>query len=112
MPAATLTGDVVERGRKRTGLKSGPLPVQYPMPVEPQISQTEVVNLDPTPEEAVVESAVIAVGENIQAVAVEETHDGEIVAMAQAYNWFKLSTNVVFFILVFWIGAAIAAMVF
>lgn len=112
MPAASLTGDLVERGRKSPGPQEGASPVEYPVPVEPQIPQIEVLEPGPAPGPAEVASAVTPVGENIQVFAAKETGDGEMAAMARTYNWFNLFRNAVLFIVVFWLGAFIAAMAF
>ncbi|MCZ6884747.1 MAG: hypothetical protein O7E53_00125 [Alphaproteobacteria bacterium] len=109
MPAATLTGAVVERGRKRPGLPSGPSPVPDRPPVEPQNRPIEVVNPGPPPVEAEVVTAVDA---KIQAVVAEETGDAELAAMLRTRKWFKLLRNAVIFIFVFWVGAVIAVMAF
>ena len=131
MPAASLTGDVVERGRKRPALQSKPSPAEKPARVEPQFPQIEVVKEVSSPVETLFESTVPMIGEksvgeksvseisgdeisgdeNFPAVADEETSDVEIAAMARSYRWFNLFRNAVFFIFVFWVGAIIAAMV-
>ena len=108
MPAASLTSDLVERGKTRPGLSFGLSPVQYPVLVEPQNQQIEVVKPGLIPVEAEVESAVTAFSENIWAVAAEETVDGELVAMAPTDKWFNMFRNAIFFIVVFWVGAYVA----
>ncbi len=128
MPAASLTGDVVARGRKRPGLPAEPSPVQAlapargPAPVEPQSPRIDAEKRDSPPVEAQVETTVptvdemgageMSVGENIQAVAAGRTDDGEMVAVARTFRWFKLFRNAVFFIAVFWVGVVIASMTF
>ena len=109
MPAASLTGAVVERGRKRPGLPSGPSPAPDPAPVEPQNPSFEAVRPGPPPVEAEVVTAVDA---KIQALVAEETGDAELAAMVRTRKWFNLLRNAVIFIFVFWVGAVIAVMAF
>ena len=109
MPAASLTGAVVERGRKRPGLPSEPSPVQDRVPVEPQNPQIEVVKPRPPP---VAPEVTTAVDANIEAVAAEEMGDREVATMVRTHKWFNLFRNAVFFIFVFWVGVVIAVMAF
>ncbi len=108
-PAVSLTGAVVERGRKRPGLPSGPSPAPDPAPVEPQNPSFEAVRPGPPPVEAEVVTAVDA---KIQALVAEETGDADVATMVRTRKWFNLLRNAVIFIFVFWVGAVIAVMAF
>ena len=122
-PVASLTGDLVMRGRKRSRLQAFPslpeavpmtepeppaeVPAEVPVAMEPPIPVTATVEPEPQPDDTPDQIPAIAASGDVAAIA-----DADMGPSVQWFKWFKVFRNAAIFIVLFWIGAVATLMLF
>jgi hypothetical protein len=119
-PAASLTGDVVMRGRKRPGFRPAEVPPRDAAPITAKEPQTEVETEEPVPaanQEADTEP-VLPPDEPVLVADPRDRPDVQSVLAAgpaeeesaKSVQWFNRLRNAALFLVLFWVGAIIAVM--